>query len=263
MLSSRAQIAAGTAGAGQGRVLVVEADEWVTVVIRRFLSDASYEADVAETARKGFDRAVGTMPDLVLADIVLPDIDGFWLTRRIRAEKSGLASTPIILLSQKEDLQARLEGLNLGADVFLSAPFRHEEVIAQVDALIGMARRLRDSHEALPQLASAGNALQGDIAQISFPTLLTMLEMERRTGMVTVRGDGKSSASIELEEGAVVGTLLARAPCEPLAVFREVVTWTRAKYSFQPGEAKLPHPQKKPTSVLLLEAMRLNDESCR
>jgi two-component system, OmpR family, response regulator len=250
----------------RGRVLVVEADEWVTTLVRRFLSDAAYETDIAATAREGFDRALRTLPDLVLVDVVLPDIDGFWLTRRVRAEKSRLATTPIILISQHQDMQARLEGLSLGADVFLSAPFRHEEIIAQVDALMGMARRLRakrDSAHPEPPPSSSGSAFQGDVAQISFPTLLTMLEMEHRTGVVKVQGDGRAQAIIELLEGAVVGTQLGKAPGDPLAVFREVVTWTRGKYTFEPGEPRAVGVPKKPTSLLLLEAIRLNDEAHR
>jgi two-component system OmpR family response regulator len=250
----------------RGRVLVVEADEWVTTLVRRFLTDASYDTDTAATARDGFERAVRTAPDLLLVDIMLPDIDGVWLTRRIRSERSPLATTPIILVSQHEDMQARLEGLSLGADVFLSAPFRYEEVIAQVDALMGMARRLRAKRDSVHQeslSSSSDSAIQGDVAQISIPTLLTMLEMERRTGLVKVRADGKSNALIELDEGAVVGAQLGKTPRDPLAVFREVVTWTQGKYSFEPGEARRRGALKKPTSMLLLEAMRLNDESER
>jgi two-component system, OmpR family, response regulator len=159
-----------------------------------------------------------------------------------------------------------LRGLSLGADVFLSAPFRHEEVLAQVDALMGMARRLRAKQESVfqePLAPSPGSALSGDVAQISIPTLLTMLEMERRTGLVRVRGDGKSHATIELEDGAVVGARLGKASVDSLAVFREVVTWTTGKYSFEPGSPKAMPVPKSPTSLLLLEAMRLNDESHR
>lgn len=250
----------------EGRVLVVEADEWVTTLVTRFLSDASYEAETAATAREGFDRAQLTLPDLVLADVVLPDIDGFWLTRRIRAEKGKLATTPIVLISQRDDVQARQEGLSLGADVFLSAPFRHEEVIAQVDALMGMARRLRSKQESVYQDSAQSlqsSALTGDVAQISIPTLLTMLEMERRTGVVIMQGDAKASAVIELDEGAVVGAKVGKAPRDPLFVFREVVTWTRGKYTFEPKPSSELTVPRMPTSLLLLEAMRLNDESHR
>jgi DNA-binding response OmpR family regulator len=249
----------------QGRVLIVEADEWVTTLVRRFLSDASYQTEVAGTAREGFDRALVTQPDLLLVDVVLPDIDGFWVTKRIRAESGRLAATPIILISQREDSSARSEGLSFGADVFLSAPFRHEEVIAQVDALMEMARRLRGKRDSLylDPTNSAPVALQGDVSQISIPTLLSMLEMERRTGTVSVKGPAQVVASIELFDGAVVNASLRDVATPALGVFRELVTWTSGKYSFQPGVATAQERTKVPTSLLLLEAMRLNDESTR
>lgn len=250
----------------RGRVLIVEADEWVATLVKRFLSDASYDTELAVTARQGFDRAHETTPDLVLADVSLPDIDGFWLTRRLRAEKGRLATTPIVLISQQDDVQARLEGLNLGADVFLPAPFRHEEVIAQVDALLGMAQRLRAKRDSVYQespLGGNGSALSGDVAQISIATLLTMLEMERRTGVVRVRADGRLSVEIIVEEGSVVDTFLGKGRIEPLTAFREVVIWTRGKYSFEPKSEVVAHFPRRPTSHLLLEAMRVNDESRR
>lgn len=261
-----AWLACYVAKVARGRVLIVEADEWVTTLVRRFLSDASYDTDTAATARQGFDRAQETMPDLVLVDVALPDIDGFWLTRRLRAEKGRLATTPIILISQHDDVQARLEGLSLGADVFLPAPFRHEEVIAQVDALLGMAQRLRAKRDSVYQeslLGGGASALSGDVAQISIATLLTMLEMERRTGVVRVRADGRLSVEIVLEEGAVVDTFLGRGRIEPLTAFREVVIWNRGKYSFEPKSEVVSHFARRLTTHLLLEAMRMNDESRR
>jgi DNA-binding response OmpR family regulator len=246
-----------------GRVLIIESDEWVTTLLQRFLSGASHQTDVAATAREGFDRAVATKPDLLLVDVSLRDIDGYWVTRRVRAESGRLATTPIILISQRGDSYARLEGLSLGADVFLAAPFRHEEVIAQVEALMGMARRLRtksDSMHAEGSLGGSDAALHGDVAQISIPTLLTMLELERRTGSVQVRGPLGALATIDLAEGAVVDARLGGKSRPAVGVFRELVTWTTGKYVFEPLAPIDGSRPKTQTSVLLLEATRLNDE---
>ncbi len=247
----------------RGRVLIIEADEWVTTLLSKFLADAGYELEVATTARSGFDRAVAAAPDLILADVILPDIDGFWVTRRIRAEKTKLASTPILLVSQQDDHNVRTEALALGADVFLAAPFRHEEVIAQLDALMGLAQRMRAKRDSIHTDPGSGvsTAFQGDLAQITIPTMLTMLEMERRTGKMMVRSPGKPDVTIELLEGGIVSTRLGKLEREPISVMREVVTWTRGKYTFEPSRAKEDARVRRPIGMLLLEAMRLNDES--
>jgi two-component system, OmpR family, response regulator len=250
----------------RGRVLIVEADEWLTTLIAKFLSDAGYTTQVATTARAGFDDAVASQPDCVLCDVVLPDIDGFWVTRRIRADKSKLAGTPILLLAQKEDHTARLEGLALGADVFLTPPFRYDEVIAQVDALLGMAHRLRarrDSIHTEVAVATVEAAVHGDISQISVPTFLTMLEMERRTGYVRVQVRGKPAIVIELLEGTIVQTQSGSAEKDPIDVLREVVQLKKGKYTFEPQQIDAAQRPQLRISMLLIEAMRLNDETNR
>ena len=250
----------------RGRVLIVEADEWLTTLISKFLSDAGYTTKVATTARGGFDDAVANLPDCVLCDVVLPDIDGFWVTRRIRADKSKLAGTPILLLSQKEDHTARLEGLALGADVFLTPPFRYDEVIAQVDALLGMALRLRarrDSVHTEVQTAMNEAAIHGDMTQITVPTFLSMLEMERRTGRVRVQARGKPDYAIDVVDGAVVQTQLGTIEKDPIDVLREVVLLKKGKYTFEPLKIDPSQRPQRRISMLLIEAMRLNDEGNR
>jgi len=250
----------------RGRVLIVEADEWVTTLFRKFLVDAGYETDVALSARLGFERAVATLPDLVLVDVVLPDIDGFWVTRRIRAERSRLATTPILLIAQAEDHGARLEGLALGADVLLAAPFRYDEVIAQVDALVEMAKRIRarrDSTHAEPAAPISESAFRGDVAHISIPTMLTMLEMERRTGRLRIRSDGQPQLTIELWEGAIVGTMMDRESRDPVSVVSAAIALSRGKYTFEPERVELSGRTRHTSSSLLLEAARRADEQRR
>lgn len=251
----------------RGRVLIIEADEWLTTLISKFLSDAGYTTQVATTARGGFDDAVSSQPDCVLCDVVLPDIDGFWVTRRIRADKTKLAGTPILLLAQKEDHLARLEGLALGADVFLTPPFRYDEVIAQVDALLGMALRLRarrDSvHTDAPTSVGDAAAVHGDVSQISVPTFLTMLEMERRTGRIRVQVRGKPAIVIEVVEGTIVLTQSGPTEKDPIDVLREVVQWKKGKYTFEPQNIDPSQRPQRRISMLLIEAMRLNDEAGR
>jgi CheY-like chemotaxis protein len=250
----------------RGRVLVIEADEWLTTLLSKFLSDAGYTPQAATSARSGFDDAVTSQPDCVLCDVVLPDIDGYWVTRRIRADKSKIAGTPIMLLAQEEDHLARLEGLALGADIFLTPPFRYDEVIAQVDALLGMALRLRARRDSVhfdaPTLASDA-AVNGDLSQISVPTFLTMLEMERRTGRIRVQAKGKPAILIEVVEGAIVQTQSGLTEKDPIDILRDVVSWKKGKYTFEPQNIDSLQRPKRRISMLLIEVMRLNDEADR
>jgi DNA-binding response OmpR family regulator len=247
----------------RGRVLIIEADEWLTTLVSKFLVDAGYTTQVATTARAGFDEALSSQPACVICDVVLPDIDGYWVTRRIRAEKTKLAGTPILLLSQRDDHAARVEGLALGADVFLTPPFRYDEVIAQVDALIGMAARLRSRSDSIVSDGPASieqAALHGDLSQISVPTFLTMLEMERRTGRVRVQAHGKNTITLELVEGTVVHVEHSGREQDAIETMRDLVSWKKGKYTFEPRKVELGNRTQQRIGMLLLEAIRLNDE---
>lgn len=250
----------------RGRILIIEADEWLTTLVSKFLVDAGYTTQVATSARSGFDEAVAGQPACILCDVALPDIDGYWVTRRIRSEKSKLAGTPILLLSQKEDHLARLEGLALGADVILTPPFRYDEVIAQVDALVGMAARLRGRQDSVPlDKATAPNeaGLRGDMTQISVPTFLTMLEMERRTGRVRIQALDKPAINLDLLDGMIVRAQVGTKDQEALEVLREVVAWKRGKYTFETRNVVAGSLAPRRISMLLLDAIRLNDEQER
>ena len=248
----------------KGLVLIIENDEWISTLLVKFLSGAGYECQVACDAREGFKVATERLPDCIICDVMLPDIDGFWVARRVRGERSRLATTPFAFLTEVEDPELRLQGLSVGADVFISPPFRHEEVVAQVHALVGMAQRLgdRSGSSQVPSQQEA-SAFRGDIAHISVPTLLTMLEMERRSGRLTVVPGEGVTAVFEVIEGGLEATSLDGAQCEPLDALRAVVTWREGQFAFQPGRAPVDGRAHHSLGGLLLEAMRLNDESQR
>ena len=170
----------------RGRVLIIEQEEWEAALLTKFLSEAGYEVHVAGEARSGFDKVRELQPDCILCSVNLPDIDGFWVARRVRTEPTKVATTPFLFLTEADDAESRLQGLNVGADLYLTKPFRNEEVVAQVGALIDMANRLRRQREAFssdgPASSVAGAAFTGDVAQMSVATVLTLLELERRSG---------------------------------------------------------------------------------
>ena len=190
----------------KGRILIIEQDEWESTLLGKFLGEAGYEVHVATEARAGFDKVRQLQPDCILCDVKLPDIDGFWVARRVRTEPTQVATAPFLFLTDAEDTESRLQGLNVGADIYLTRPFHDEEVVAQVGALIDMANRLRQQRESFssegPISTAVGAAFQGDIAQMSVATVLTLLDLERRSGHLKVRSEAKVGI-LELNEGAL------------------------------------------------------------
>lgn len=246
-------------------MLIVEGDEWLSTLLVKFLGGEGFECEVAVEAREGLTKARANQPDCIICDVLLPDIDGFWVARRVRGERSRLASTPFAFLTKEDNPELRLQGLAFGADVFISPPFRHEEVVAQVTALIGMAERLRVRRDDGPGRAGevAPAALSGDLAQLSVTTLLTMLEMERRTGRLTVSPPDGAGAEFEIVGGGLASARMGARALEPVSVMRHAVGWAKGSFSFDPTPKAVAAVRGAAIGPLLLEAMRLNDEAGR
>jgi DNA-binding response OmpR family regulator len=247
-----------------GKVLVIQDDLWTGTVLPKFLRARGHEVEVMNDARSGFEKACEWRPDCIVCTIELPDIDGFWVARRIRTEPSNVSVTPFLFLTTEEERQSRLQGLNVGADAYLVRPFSHEEVIAQVEALIEMARRLRvrrDSFRASEApTGGKGTAFKGDLELMSLATVLMVLGMERRSGRLRVVTETHKAELVIIADSFASGAMDGR-EAPPLEVLREVLRWKTGNFYFRPL-ADVPVPNtRESVSALLLEAIRLDDEA--
>jgi two-component system OmpR family response regulator len=114
------------------RVLVVEDHPRWAVLIRRGLEEEGYAVDLAPTGEEGLWLASANSYDAVVLDVVLPDIDGMEVCRRIRA---GGTWTPVLMLTARDAIEDRARGLDLGADDYLTKPFSFVELLARLRAL--------------------------------------------------------------------------------------------------------------------------------
>lgn len=254
----------------RGLVLVIEDDEWISRLLQSAIREAGYEVMVCVSARLGLETAIGQQPDCIVCDVQLPDHDGFWVARNVRTHQSRVSVTPFLFLSGLDDEQSRLEGFHVGADVYISKPFRVDEVVAQIHALVQMASRLRTRRDSMlsipPSAAASGSAIEGDLSQMSIATVLTVLEMERRTGTFEVVSK-KRRAGLDIVAGHVTEGTVGGTKVPALTALRTMLAWNVGRFSFTPGTGKeAPAPQGNATLSLgafLLEAMRLQDEAAR
>ncbi len=120
------------APARTARVLVVEDDEEIAGVLQRSLRMEGYDVRVAVDGEAALADARAYMPDLVILDLGLPRLDGLEVARRLRADDD----VPILMLTARDAVESRVEGLDTGADDYLVKPFDRQELLARLRALM-------------------------------------------------------------------------------------------------------------------------------
>ncbi len=135
------------------RILVVDDDKEIVRLVRSYLEKAGYQVFVAYDGETAFHTLRRENPDLLVLDLMLPDRDGWDITRLIRAD-TRLAATPIIMLTARIEDNDKIVGLEIGADDYVTKPFNPREVVARVRALLRRSHLERET--AAPQVLQAG-----------------------------------------------------------------------------------------------------------
>jgi DNA-binding response OmpR family regulator len=115
------------------RVLVVEDDDAIAQVLTRSLRMEGYEVRVAEDGTIALEQANAFLPDLVVLDLGLPGIDGIEVAKELRRQSDDV---PILILTARDAVESRVEGLDAGADDYLVKPFERQELLARLRALL-------------------------------------------------------------------------------------------------------------------------------
>ena len=113
-------------------ILVIDDDEKLNQLLKRFLGDFDYTVYTAIDAQEGLKKIRAAAPDLIILDVMLPGMTGFDLCKRIRQT----SSVPIIMLTARGDLMDKVVGLELGADDYLPKPFEPRELVARIQAVL-------------------------------------------------------------------------------------------------------------------------------
>lgn len=126
------------------RIQVVEDDSHIARILASGLRYKGYEVNVAYTGAKALKDMGDTLPDAAIIDVMLPDIDGFEVCRRLRARYPHL---PILLLTAKNAVIDKIEGLDSGADDYITKPFDFDELLARIRAALRRAEELTPEPE--------------------------------------------------------------------------------------------------------------------
>ena len=124
------------------RILVVEDEVRLASTLQDLLEMNGYVADVCHDGESGLDNALTSIYDVMILDVMLPRLDGFTVLRRLRAARNA---TPVLMLTARSEVTDRVEGLDCGADYYLTKPFEPRELLACIRALARRQPELRST----------------------------------------------------------------------------------------------------------------------
>lgn len=114
-------------------ILVVDDEKNIVELVRLYLRAEGYRVEVAHDGREALEKAAALRPALVVLDVMMPEIDGWEVCRRLRQDDGG---TPVIMLTAKGDDLDKIVGLDLGADDYMAKPFNPRELVSRVRAVL-------------------------------------------------------------------------------------------------------------------------------
>ena len=238
-------------------VLVADDDAWILRMVATVLEKRGYSVETAVDGEDALARALARPPDLLITDVMMPKLDGWALVRKLRAH-GELAMLPVIFLTALSSEDDRIRGFRLGADDYVTKPFRFEELDLRVTKTL--RRTQSNVQEAREQLGGSG--LRGDLTQVGLSSLLVLIEMERKTGLLQLRApDGGPSAQVLVRDGRVVHARLddADEPVDAECVYY-LLTWGAGEFEFVTCLVEGVDRVNVSTTHLLMEGARLMDE---
>lgn len=148
------------------RILIVDDDRTMRTVLTRYLENRGYQVEQFGSGSEALAAFAKNPPDLVVSDVMMPEMDGLEFCRRLRSTPSGQLM-PFIFLSGKGELEDRIYGHEIGADDYLTKPVDPRELVAKIEAQLERTRRIHSEIVRLMQMASSRSVQS--LSQASLP----------------------------------------------------------------------------------------------
>lgn len=183
------------------KILVVDDDRTLRTVLTRYLENQGYQVEQVSSGAEALVAVTKNPPDLVVSDVMMPEMDGLEFCRRLRGTPSGQLM-PFIFLSGKGELEDRIYGHSIGADDYLTKPVDPRELVAKIEAQLERSRRIHTEivrlmqlavgsmgeHLPLPSTSDAAELAEISVTETATPTPLPLTPAEERVFWEVIQG---------------------------------------------------------------------------
>ena len=243
--------------------LIADEDEGFRKLLALPLAAQGFRIFEAADGEEAWRLATENRPWIMLADLELPEIDGFEFCRRVRAN-SLLSHTPFVFISGSDKFKDRARAQQVGSDDFLSKQTPIRELLIRIQLLLNRYSNLSGTEG--QQTGSAGGLLEGQLEVFGAPGVLQICNQSRLTGIFTARvrepdASAEKVAVMGFREGEIINaTVLDLSGTDAVYAF---LGWQQGHFKFVPGDPGTGEPLAQSVEHLLLEGCRLLDESGR
>jgi DNA-binding response OmpR family regulator len=240
------------------RILIVEDEPGMIELLTVALEDEGFIISIAQNGEQGLKKVEGENPDLIISDVMMPDMDGYAFCEQLR-NNPKTATIPFIFLTAKKDVSDRVRGLNLGADDYISKPFHVVEVVARIKTLMQRVKRARAAAP-LPPPTSAPEVeadFAGDLEKMSIGEVVQTIALTKKNGRLVVTS-GNRRGEIYFRDAIVTYADVDWKKGEE-AVYR-LLSWKEGQFRFEVGASPTTKNVQKTAEGLLMEGMRRLDE---
>jgi DNA-binding response OmpR family regulator len=231
-------------------ILIVEDDLNLLRLLKANLEREGFAIRTAENGKQALSVANKTLPGLVIADILMPEMDGWELCYRLRSEQRT-SQVPFIFLTSRTEVPDRVRGLEIGADDYVTKPFSQKELVARIRRVIERSRPAGSEQTEA--------AISGSLGEMSLADLLQIFEHGGKSGTLLVIRERQGK--ILLQRGSVIDAQIDDLRGEE-AVYR-MFAMTDGRFEFRPEAVGGERTIHGTTQGLIFEGMRLLDESKR
>ncbi len=235
------------------RVLMVDDEISYLTVLKLKLVNEGFNVTAVDNAADALATMEKDPPDLVVADVLMPEMDGLAMFRKMQDSHARWGEVPLIFISGKDDPQTKVEALHLGAEDFLVKPVDLKELAARIRNIIRRDSKRRNGPSGPPQ----ATGVMGDLKNLGIPDIVQTLHLGLKTACVRINGSG-GEGMIWFENGRIRHCELGKSTGE--GAFYEMLRWQEGPFVIAHGQTTKLRTIEMDEMQLMMEGLRRLDE---